>query len=302
MMSFDSARPLIWSIAYRMTGSAADADDLVQETFARALERPPADQTADPKPWLVTVAMNMSRDVLRRRKRAAYTGPWLPAPVDDARLAELAADPSARLERTETLSYAYLLALETLTPKQRAVLILRDVLDYSVADTARALALSEPNVKTTHHRARRVLEDARAASPIDRKLADLPARAGAALVAFIQALRAGDGPALEKLLAEDVLTLSDGGGEFLAAVQPIRGRDAVMRFWLGLAKKGRGSARVEVRPMNGEPSLVLEFEEGLPRQAPRGVWRVELDSAGRIVRIFAVLATRKLAGVAPISP
>src|SRR5262245_39676602 len=126
-------RPSLWRLCYRMTGSTADAEDLVQETFARALARPARDQARDLKPWLTQIALNLSRDHLRRRKRQAYAGPWLPAPLETEGLAG-EAHPEARYGELESVSSAFLLALEALTPTQRAVLILCDVLGYSVRE------------------------------------------------------------------------------------------------------------------------------------------------------------------------
>src|SRR5262245_41591051 len=139
-----------------MTGSAADADDVVQETFLRALARPPAQNDAPLMPWLVQVALNASRDVLRRRRRRGYTGPWLPEPIE-LETPDGAAD--ARSDLLASASYAFLLALEALSARQRAVLLLRDVFDYSVSETATVLAVSEGAVKTAHHRARRSMQD-----------------------------------------------------------------------------------------------------------------------------------------------
>jgi RNA polymerase sigma-70 factor (ECF subfamily) len=160
--TLETDRRLLWGLCYRMTGNAADADDLVQETFVRALERPPRRTDEPMRPWLVRVAMNLSRDLLRRRRRRDYAGPWLPSPVetDEESLPsyEPAApsedSPAARYDLLESLSFAFLLALEALTPQQRAVLLLRDVFDYSTAETAAALDLTEANVKVTLLRAR----------------------------------------------------------------------------------------------------------------------------------------------------
>src|SRR3954470_3892816 len=173
--TLESDRRLLWGICYRMTGNAADADDLVQETFVRAIEHPPP-RTSEPlRPWLVRVAMNLSRDLLRRRRRRDYTGPWLPSPVatDEESLpsfepaAPAADSPAARYDLLESISFAFLLALEALTPQQRAVLLLRDVFDYSTAETARALDLTEANVKVTLLRARKRMKD------YDQQRADL---------------------------------------------------------------------------------------------------------------------------------
>src|SRR5262245_34556558 len=168
-----------------MTGSAADADDLVQETFARALVHPPAGEV---RPWLSTIAVNLARDHLRRRRRIAYDGPWLPQPIEAT--PDESPSAAARYGTMESVTFAFLLALEALTPQQRAVLILRDVFDYSVAETAAALGLSEPAVKTTHHRARRALEpyDATRCPPTPA----LAAQARASLHRFLQALAGTD--------------------------------------------------------------------------------------------------------------
>jgi len=138
----------------------------VQETFVRALERPPADLDGTLRPWLVRVAMNLGLDVLRSRRRRRYIGPWLPTPVESTDEDALPSfEPliagggttEGRYDLLESVSMAFLVALETLTPRQRAALLLRDVFDYSVEETARALAMTVANVKTTHHRARHAM-------------------------------------------------------------------------------------------------------------------------------------------------
>jgi RNA polymerase sigma-70 factor (ECF subfamily) len=157
--AFQEHRGLLWHLCYRMTGIAADADDLVQETFLRAIERPPPRTDMALRPWLVRVALNLARDLLRRRRRRReYTGPWLPSPIETGEPGADAADdrvlpafePSlpglgsteGRYDLVESVTFAFLLALEALTPQQRAVLLLRDVFDYSVRETAEALAVS----------------------------------------------------------------------------------------------------------------------------------------------------------------
>ena len=138
-------QPLLWRLCYRMTGSAADADDLVQETFVRAIAQPPRDQERDLRPWLVQVALNLSRDHLRRRKRRAYEGPWLPAPIETEGFS-LEAHPEARYSELESVSSAFLLALEALSPRQRAVLLLCDVLGYSESLEAVSLTATSTEV------------------------------------------------------------------------------------------------------------------------------------------------------------
>src|SRR5919201_5269277 len=199
----------IWGLCYRMTGNAADADDLAQETFVRAWERPPA-RTDEPwRPWLVAVAMNLSRDLLRRRKRQRYEGQWLPSPIETGdetappsyEPVDEEGNPAARYDMLESVSFAFLLALEALTPAQRAVLLLRDVFDYSVRETADALDLSESNVKTTHHRARAAMTnyDRRRVIPTS----SVRQSTREALFAFLRCLEQHDVAGVEGLLAGD---------------------------------------------------------------------------------------------------
>jgi RNA polymerase sigma-70 factor (ECF subfamily) len=301
--AFRSHERFLWGLCYRMTGSAADADDLVQETFARAVAQPPPDTSSPLRPWLVRVAMNLARDLLRVRRRRRYVGPWLPAPVDtdDAGGLELPpahepAETAARYDLMESVTMAFLLALEALSPPQRAVLILRDVLDYSVAETAAALAMSGSNVKTTHHRARRAMEayDRRRCRPS----AELSARTRSALERFLVAVRTQDTAAVEALLAADVVARSDGGGEFLTARLPLHGRRRVARVWIKLAHRRRAAGvRLELRQLNGLPALLVEDEAPPRRWAPRWVMQVEIGDDGMIRALHAVLATRKLHAV-----
>lgn len=299
--AFSEHERVLWGICYRMTGSAADADDLLQDTFVRALERPPRRRDDPWRPWLVRVAVNLSRDHLRRRRRSPYRGPWLPAPVETEEESPPAHEPlvegmttEGRYDLMESVSYAFLLALEALTPAQRAVLLLRDVFDYSVREAADALGMSEPNVKTTHHRARRAMKS----YDRGRRGRRAEAREGdrRALEQFVTSLAAQDVKAIEALLAQDVVSLSDGGGVYLAALNPVRGRTRVMRLFLGLARK-HPIGRAEVRALNGSPALVIDLDEGSKRLAPRMVLRCEVDAEGRIDQVHAILAPRKLTGL-----
>jgi RNA polymerase sigma-70 factor (ECF subfamily) len=278
---------------------AADADDLVQETFLRAMERPPPDVTSTLRPWLVRVAMNLARDHLRRRRRRSWIGPWLPAPIetpeDEASPAYEPASTEGRYDLLESCTFAFLLALEALTPQQRAVLLLRDVFDYSVAETAGALGLSEANAKTTHHRARRAMVqyDARRRPPT-RALQESTRHAIARLM---DALTRGDVRTIEAALAPDVTALSDGGGEFHAARKPVVGRERVAHLYRRLSELGSFRARLTVRMLNGLPGLVIDFglvKRGYP---PRGTIRFDLDEHGLVQRVHSVLATRKLTAV-----
>ncbi len=299
---FAAERRFVWRLCYRMTGSAADADDVLQETFVRAIAQPPPRTDLDWRPWLVRVAVNLARDCLRRRRRAPYRGPWLPAPIDcggaDApeppayEIAAGAERPTeGRYELMESVSYAFLLALEALTPAQRAVLLLRDVIDYDVRETAVALGMSEANVKTTHHRARRamaVYDGARCRPTPARQSAT-----GAALARFLDALQRDDVAALEALLSEEVRSLTDGG-EYPAAHRPLFGRRRVIELFRGLVRKSAGRFAATARMLNGLPAVLIEFHDHGARFAPRTVLRCEVDAAGRITALHGVSASRKL--------
>ncbi|MFO0757101.1 MAG: sigma-70 family RNA polymerase sigma factor [Byssovorax sp.] len=287
-------------LCYRMLGSLADAEDVVQETFVRALSHPPARRDEPLRPWLLKVAMNLGRDALRRRKRRGYVGPWLPSPVE-----EEAEPPSVevsgaqgtegRYDLLESVSLAFLLALEALTPSQRAVFLLREVAEYSVTETAEALGMSEANVKTTHHRARKALDGYEEGKT--RPSADVVARSSEALQRFLQGLSTGDGAAVISLLAPEAVALSDGGGEFLAARVVVRGAEKVAKMYLGLTQKhGRGETRYALRMLNGLPALVAERVAPKAGEAPRFVIQVEVDGSGRITMVYSVLATAKMRG------
>lgn len=294
----------LWGVAYRLLGSAADADDLVQETFVRALERPPDDARRAWRPWLTKVAMNLGRDLLRRRRRRRYVGPWIPGPIETGdESAPPGYEPSltggqtteGRYDLLESVSMAFLLALEVLTPKQRAVLLLREVFDYPVADTAWALDLSESDVKVSLHRAHRALAD------YDRERCvptpAMQARTRGAIETLLGALARGDIRAAEKLLADSVEALSDGGGEFFAARVPIVGRDRVLGFYAKLARRRLPGAALEIRNLNGLPALLGSFDDAPPGQPPRIAQHVVLADDGRVKQILSVLATPKLAAL-----
>ncbi len=300
--AFRAHQRLLWQLCYRMTGVAADADDLVQDTFVRAMERPPPDTASALRPWLVRVALNLTRDQLRRRRRRGWKGPWLPGPIetpdDEASPAYEPASTEGRYDLLESCTFAFLLALEALTPLQRAVLLLRDVFDYSVAETAAALDLGAGNVKTTHHRARRAM--ARYDASRRRPTRALQDETRAAVMRFMEALVHGDPRRIEASLAPDVVSLSDGGGEVRAARKPVVGAARVALLYRRLGELHPDGVRMAMRMINGLPAMVFDFgpvRAGWPR---RGVIRVDLDADGRVATVHAVLAARKLGAVSPV--
>jgi RNA polymerase sigma-70 factor (ECF subfamily) len=297
-------RSFLWGLCYRMTGSAADAEEVVQETFVRALERPPRDTRRPLRPWLVRVAMNLSRDLMRRRRRAEYVGPWLPSPIppDDseghvARVPKAAdADsPAARYDMRESVSVAFLLALEALTPAQRAVLLLRDVFDYSTAEAGEATGMTEANVKVTLHRARRRLREYdKERTPPDHALQE---RTQKVLEEFLRCLEARDAGGLERLLTEDVVVVSDGGGEVTALLEPMRGREKVLRLVTRLYENNRSVMRISFCVLNAQPAVLVERSGVRPGHAARYTMQCEFDEEGRIRRLNFVFAPSKLSAL-----
>jgi RNA polymerase sigma-70 factor, ECF subfamily len=287
-------------VSYRLTGNAADADDIVQESFLRALQRPPADRDRPWRPWLVRVAVNLGRDLLRRRRRrGGYEGQWLPSPIETEPPSHEPADesgsPAARYDLLESVSFAFLLALEALTPMQRATLLLRDVFDYSARETARALGLSEANARTSHLRARRALAayDARR-RPLT---AEVQRRETVALRQFLACVTAGDVAGVEAMLAAEARAVSDSAGEFHSNRVPVVGRRQVAALLVGVVKGTGRLRRAELRLLNGHPAVIVERE---PKAGfgPRWVTQVDFDEGGRITNVYTVLATRKLSAIA----
>lgn len=277
MTELAAHRPLLWSLAYRITGSAADAEECAQEAMLRAIEHRPR----EPRPWMVRVACNLARDRLRRRRRQRYVGPWLPDPV---RL------PDEDVGDRESASIAWLVAAEALTPTQRAVLVLRDVFDEDPAGTAAALGLSEGNVRVTHHRAKKALSG--------RAPMGDPAAHQAALAGFLGAVATGDVDGARRWLTADAVAVSDGGGEVNAAGVEVVGADKIVRMFVGLGGAPHPDDRFELVWLNGWPAVkgVQPVRRG---RYPR-VWyvQVQLGDDGRITRVFSFLAPSRL-GHAP---
>lgn len=301
--TFDEHKRLLWGMCYRMTGSTADADDIVQDTFVRVLEKPPTDTQSPLRPWLVKVAMNLSRDQLRRRRRREYFGPWLPSPVltegDDGFVLDHRAvtesTPMTRYDLMESVSMAFLLALEALTPAQRAVLLLREVFDYSTNETAEALGMSEANIKVTLHRARRTID-----SYDKNRVSNFSQRTGELrdiLQRFLSLLNAGDVQGLKKMLAADVVLVSDGGGEVNALAEPMYGREKVLRLIERLYDANREVTSTSLRNVNGEPAMLIDRSRVRPGHASFFTMHCELDQSAHIRRFNFVFAPSKLAAL-----
>jgi len=283
---------VVWGLLYRLTGTAADADELTQETFTRFLAHPPSDRLAPLRPWLMQVAVNLGRDVLRQRRRQPYLGPWLPSPVE-LDIDDDLAGPAARYQTLESASTAFLVALEELAPTSRAVLILRDVLDQSVDETGCLLGLSAGNVRVIHHRARAALDGYERARPRD----DPGPRTLEALHRLMALMVARDLPGLTKAVVEDALLVSDAGGEFHAALQPVRRANPIARFLLGTSAKLGTDVTLEIRNLNGLPALVARSTPTKPKIAPKVVLQLEVEPSGLIRTLRLISAPRKLTAV-----
>jgi RNA polymerase sigma-70 factor (ECF subfamily) len=297
----DLHRAALGRLAYQLTGDPGEAEDVVQETFLRALERWPPVAAPKLRAWLVRVATNLGIDALRRRRRSPYVGPWLPVPVAADRLEELAstpaasdvyAEPEARYALRESVSYAFLTALEVLTPRQRSVLLLRDVLGYSGRETADALATSEESVRIAHHRARRAVADYD--EHHHTSTSELSAATSLALGEFLACLRSGDAAGLEKLIAESAVVITDGGGEYNASRVPLRGRERAIRFHIRIAKRRGPYAVPEPCSVNGLPAALVRFHDGKKGAAPVGLLRCDVGTDGLIRAIHWILVPRKI--------
>lgn len=296
---FSAHREHLWGLCYRVTGSAADAEDLVQETFRRALEKPPADTERPWRPWLARVATRLAIDALRRRRTREYVGPWLPSPVETppgatgGEPASPEADAEARYGLRESVSFAFLRALEALAPLPRAALVLRDALGYSGPETAEILGVSPENARVLLHRAHKALarydERRRPPSP------EVDAAHQAALQRFLTVLATGDAAHIAACLAEDARVTTDGGGQYRAALKPVLGRTKVAKFFTGGSVRGGAvGAAFELRWLNGRPGIVVTTPATGPRAAPHLCMTLDLDAGGQVLDIHIVSAPDKL--------
>ncbi|HEX8116961.1 MAG TPA: RNA polymerase sigma-70 factor [Pyrinomonadaceae bacterium] len=279
---FERLRNRLFAVAYRMTGTRADAEEIVQEAYLR-WHRADASAVRSPEAWLVRVATRLSIDRLRRAslEREKYTGPWLPEPLFGGRINS----PEEKLELDSDLSLAFMVLLERLAPVERAAFLLHEVFDCDYPEIARALRKSEAACRQVVHRAReRVRSERRRFSVSDEDRRGL-------IEKFAEAAGAGDEATLLSLFAEDATLTSDGGGVVPAARKVVRGRRRIARLFLVLARKLRGRTAQAILTINGEPGLVT-FLDGAPLTATA----FETDGR-RILALYNVLNPEKLKGV-----
>ena len=250
--SFETYRPYLFAIAYRMLGSAMDAEDMVQETYLR-FQGTPLDTIRSLKAFLTTIIIRLCMDQLQlaRRQREVYVGPWLPEPILTA-ATPASEDPAERVDREESISLAFLVLLEQLQPFERAVFLLREVFAYEFAEIATMLDKSEAACRRSFSRAKKHLSEHRPRFPAS------PDTHRQMLTGFLQAAQGGDMIPLMDLLAENVTLWADAGGKIkTAALHPIRGRDAVARFSLGTVRFLPEDSRAELAEVNGQAAVII---------------------------------------------
>jgi RNA polymerase sigma-70 factor (ECF subfamily) len=257
MDPFESYRAYLFSIAYRMLGSAMDAEDMVQETYLRSRATPP-NAIASPKAFLTTIMVRLCTDQLHlaRRQRETYVGPWLPEPISDVAALQVE-NPAERVDVEESVSLAFLVLLERLQPVERAVFLLREVFEYEYAEIASFLGKSELACRQAFSRAKKHLADHRPRFPASHE------SHRNMLLSFERAAQAGDMDALMTMLSEDVTLWADGGGKVKgAATRPVFGAFAVARFSIGATRRFLPAEyRIAVEEVNGEPALVIRDAE-----------------------------------------
>lgn len=274
---FLELRPLLFSLAYRMLGTRADAEDVVQETFLRWQGAEEAEIRA-PKSYLTTVAARLSLDALKsaQRKREVYTGQWLPEPLVEPLGTQ-------RLEMAESLSIAFLHVLELLSPTERIAFLLREIFGASYPELAETLETSEENCRQIVTRARKRIQTKRPRFTVDQ------GKHIQVLREFMTACASGDPTRLAEVLRQDAVLYADGGGKVTAALNPILGADHIVRYLNGLMKKAPDEMRVEFDTVNGQPGALV-FVGGYLAV----VVNLALDESNRVERIFLVVNPDKI--------
>jgi RNA polymerase sigma-70 factor (ECF subfamily) len=286
---YEDLRPLLFSIAYRMLGSASEAEDIVQDAFLRFHQAAKEQKIDNPKAYLAQITTRLSIDHLRsaRVRRETYTGTWLPEPL----LTEQVPDAAQHAETADSLSMAFLVLLESLSPVERAVFLLRGVFDYPYDDIAETISKSEDNTRQLAVRARRHVEERKPRFEADKKARDELAGK------FWAAAQDGDTDGLLKLLADDVVFYGDGGGKGPAIAKPLYGREKVLRFVLRLMGLiDRMDIVLEPAEVNGEPGAISRAPDG----SIASVLSMQIAD-GQIVSMRSVVNPDKLAHLGPVA-
>ncbi|MFE9885141.1 RNA polymerase sigma-70 factor [Streptomyces scopuliridis] len=283
--TFVAHRNLLFTVAYEMLGSAADAEDVLQETWLRWV-KVDVEHVRDQRAYLVRITTRQALNRLRAmsRRKEAYVGQWLPEPLLTA------PDVAQDVELAESVSMAVMLVLETLSPTERAVFVLREVFDVGYDEIAGAVDKSPAAVRQIAHRARLHVDARRPREVVS------PSETRAALESFRRALDGGDLQSLLDVLAPEVVLVSDGGGIKQAAVRPITGADKVARFMVGGLAKNELPITVGITVVNGSPALVVHLDGELD-----GVMAIRVEDA-RITGLYYVRNPEKLSRVESVTP
>jgi RNA polymerase sigma-70 factor (ECF subfamily) len=287
----DELRPASFAIAYRMLGSVSEAEDVVQEALLRVhrlLDE--GERIESPRAFVATVTTRLAIDELRsaRARRESYVGDWLPEPI----VTDSVDDPARHAEMADSLSVAMLVLLESLSPEQRAVLLLRDVFDYGYDEIAGIVGKSKDNVRQLATRARQRVDAGRPRFQTSREQRDELARR------FLAAAQEGDLGGLEALLAHDVVLTGDGGGKVPALARSLHGRNRVARTllnWLKLGSRVPGASMRIVEVNGGPGALLLDGQERL-----LAVWAFEIGD-GQIRSVSSIVNPDKLAHLGPVA-
>ncbi|MCO5994867.1 RNA polymerase sigma-70 factor [Actinoallomurus rhizosphaericola] len=278
--AFVAHRNLLFTVAYEMLGSAADAEDVLQETWLRWV-RTDLDQVRDERAYLVRITTRQSLNRLRtmKRRKEAYVGPWLPEPLLTA------PDVAEDVELAESMSMALMLVLETLGPTERAVFVLREAFDVGYDEIAAAVGKSPAAVRQIAHRARKHVDARRPREAVPAS------QARAALESFRRALETGNPQALLDVLAPEVVLVSDGGGVKQAALRPITGAEKIVRYMLGGIGKTKAAITAEPTVVNGGPALLIRVDGEID-----GAMAIRVENA-RITGLYYVRNPEKLTRV-----
>ncbi|KEO83974.1 RNA polymerase sigma-70 factor [Tumebacillus flagellatus] len=283
---YNEYRPLLFTLAYRLLGTVMDAEDMVQETFVAYAGIEETQEIHNQRAYLCKMLTNRCLDFLRsaKHRREVYVGPWLPEPIvwrDDRE----DHDPLRELLSRDDLTMAYLLMMETLTPTERAVLVLREAYQYEYAEIASLVEKSETNCRKIHSRVKQKLHPDAADRRVDY------AKDQAVLTRFLTAFTTGDTAALMQVLTEDVTLLSDGGGKAVAAIHPIVSSTRVLAFLQGIFSKTPSNGTYEWVTINSQPGLLLKIGAEV-------VGTLSFEREGeRISKLFMVRNPDKLARI-----
>ncbi|MBB6731474.1 RNA polymerase sigma factor SigJ [Cohnella zeiphila] len=280
---YDQYKALLFTLAYQLTGSAADAEDAVQDVFVKAGDVHP-ERLEEPKAYLCKMITNHCLNLQKsaRKKRETYVGPWLPEPIRTQETDTL----ETAVVRRDLLSYGMLVLMERLTPTERAVFVLREALDFDYPEIAELLGKQEANCRKLMSRAKSKMgiseEEPIAAEAVDKEWVSR----------FLASLEHGNVDHMLSLLTEDVMFVSDGGGKAIAAIRPVHMRVPVAHFLFdGFKSTVRENIRFEAAPLNGETGLILRSGDEAV-----GALFVQLQR-GKLARIFVVRNPDKLTRV-----